>query len=115
VRYSISEALENVSGNNTWTGTVTLAADNTINTTSGTLTVSGVTSGAYALTKTGTGSLTLSGTNTYTGVTNVNAGILNIQNNAALGSTAGGTVVAAGAKLQLQNNITVTGMVTVFR
>jgi autotransporter-associated beta strand protein len=112
VRYvndNITEALENVSGNNTWTGTVTLAADNTINTTSGTLSVSGVTSGAYALTKTGTGSLTLSGTNTYTGVTNVNAGILNIQNNAALGSTAGGTVVAAGAKLQLQNNITVTG------
>jgi autotransporter-associated beta strand protein len=112
VRYiysDIAEALENVSGNNTWTGTVTLAADNTINTTSGTLSVSGVTSGAYALTKTGTGSLTLSGTNTYTGVTNVNAGILNIQNSAALGTTASGTVVAAGAKLQLQNNISVTG------
>jgi autotransporter-associated beta strand protein len=102
-----SEALENVSGNNTWTGTVSLAADNTIKTTSGTLTVSGVTSGAYALTKTGTGTLTLSGANTYNGATSINAGVLNIQHATALGTTAAGTTVASGAALQIQGGITI--------
>jgi autotransporter-associated beta strand protein len=117
-------------GNLTVTGTLALAGFNltagslagagTISSASGTPTVnvgsngssttySGLLSGPSALTKRGTGTLTLSGANTYTGITNVNAGILNIQHNDALGTTAGGTVVAAGAKLQLQNNITVTG------
>jgi autotransporter-associated beta strand protein len=72
-------------------------------------TISGVLSGATTVTKNGSSRLTLTGTNTYSGMTNVNAGILNIQNNTALGTTANGTVVASGAKLQLQNNITVTG------
>jgi autotransporter-associated beta strand protein len=72
-------------------------------------TLSGVLSGATTVTKNGSSKLTLTGTNTYSGITNVNAGILNIQNNTALGTTANGTVVSSGAKLQLQNNITVTG------
>jgi autotransporter-associated beta strand protein len=109
LRYLNSGALENVSGDNYWTGTVALLADNIITSTTGTLTVSGVISGAFALTKNGGGKLTLSGANTYSGATNVNAGILNIQNNAALGNTANGTIVSSGAKLQIQNNITVTG------
>ncbi len=109
VRYLNSGALENVSGDNYWTGTVTLLADNIITSTTGTLTVSGVISGAFALTKNGGGKLTLSGANTYSGTTNVNAGILNIRNNSALGNNANGTIVSSGAKLQLQNNITVTG------
>jgi autotransporter-associated beta strand protein len=72
-------------------------------------TISGVLSGATTVTKNGSSTLTLTGTNTYTGITNVNAGTLNIQNSSALGTTSNGTVVATGAKLQLQNNITVTG------
>jgi autotransporter-associated beta strand protein len=72
-------------------------------------TISGVLSGATTVTKNGSSRLTLTGTNTYSGITNVNAGILNIQNNSALGTTANGTVVASGARLQLENNITVTG------
>ncbi|MFN7687554.1 MAG: beta strand repeat-containing protein, partial [Sphingobacteriales bacterium] len=72
-------------------------------------TISGVLSGATTVTKNGSSKLTLTGTNTYSGITNVNAGILNIQNNSALGTTANGTVVASGARLQLENNITVTG------
>jgi autotransporter-associated beta strand protein len=72
-------------------------------------TISGVLSGATTVTKNGSSKLTLTGTNTYSGITNVNAGILNVQNNTALGTTANGTVVASGAKLQLQNNTTVTG------
>ena len=45
--------------------------------------------------------------NTFTGVMNVAAGILSISHGSALSSTQAGTVVAAGASLELQNNITV--------
>jgi outer membrane autotransporter protein len=60
-----------------------------------------------SLAKIGTGTLTLSGTNTYTGFTTVSAGILNIQNGSALGSTFNGTFVGSGATLQLQGGISV--------
>ena len=56
----------------------------------------------------GTGTLTLSGTNTYTGTTSVNSGTLGIQSAGALGGGAGNTTVANGASLQLANNITTT-------
>jgi autotransporter-associated beta strand protein len=53
--------------------------------------------GTSGLTKTGFGTMVLSGANAYTGVTNVNAGTLGIGNNTALGTTAGNTIVASGA------------------
>src|SRR5437867_191768 len=61
-------------------------------------------SGTVALTKTGTGTLTLSGANTYSGATTVSAGVLDVQNNTALGATAGATTVAGGAALQLEGS-----------
>jgi fibronectin-binding autotransporter adhesin len=63
------------------------------------------------LTKLGAGTLVLgaASTNTYTGLTTVSAGVLNIQNGSALGTTAGSTTVASGATLQLQGDITVAG------
>lgn len=72
-------------------------------------TLSGNVSGTGGLTKASTGTWIVSGNNTYSGATNVSAGVLNIQGNTALGTTAGGTTVANTAALQLQNNITVTG------
>jgi fibronectin-binding autotransporter adhesin len=50
------------------------------------------------------GSLTtvLSGSNAYSGLTTVSAGILQVNNGNALGSTNAGTVVANGAQLRLQ-------------
>src|SRR5262249_19053162 len=124
---SASGALRNVSGNNTWSGNITLASASSIGSSANTITVTGninnsgflltvtgaasttfsgagVLSGAGGLTKNGGGTLTLSGTggNTYTGATEVAAGILNIQKASALGTNPSGTTVDSGAALQLQ-------------
>lgn len=65
----------------------------------------GTTSGG--ITKNGTGKWTLSGANTYTGTTTINAGILNIQHANALGaSTSNDTTITAGATLQIEGGIT---------
>ena len=60
------------------------------------------------LTKTDSGTVTLGGTsaNTYTGTTTVNAGVMNIQNNTALGTATLGTTVNAGAALEVQGGLT---------
>ena len=63
--------------------------------------------GATSLVKQGAGAMTLSQTNDYTGATNVNAGVLNVQNAQGTGTTAGGVVVADGAALELQGGIAV--------
>jgi filamentous hemagglutinin family protein len=64
--------------------------------------VSAILGGTGALTKSTAGTVTLSGANTYTGLTTVNAGTLAVTNNAGLGATASGTTVASGATLDLQ-------------
>lgn len=110
-------ALRNIAGDNTYGGTVTMAAQSRINSDSGTLTLSHPTSvsatnltlvvgGAGNLTisgavATGTGgvnkadgagTLTLAGTNTYTGATTVSAGTLTLTSGASITPT--GNVVA---------------------
>ncbi|MEI6073004.1 MAG: autotransporter-associated beta strand repeat-containing protein, partial [Verrucomicrobiae bacterium] len=124
-------ALRNISGTNVWQGTVTLGSAARINSDAGSLTfdtaansitgtqnltlggagngtVGGnITTGTGTLTKDGAGTWTLKGPNTYTGLTTVSEGVLNIQNTTALGTTANGTSVTGGAALQIQNNITV--------
>jgi fibronectin-binding autotransporter adhesin len=70
-------------------------------------TISGVLSSGSGFTKNGTGLWILSGNNTYSAFTQINAGILNIQNGNALGTTGQGTTVANGGTLQIQGDITV--------
>lgn len=65
------------------------------------LTASGIISGSGALTKTGLGTLTLGGTNTYTGLTTVSAGTLVVTNTAGLGNRIDGTTVESGATLTI--------------
>ncbi len=61
------------------------------------------------LTKSTSGVAVLSASNTYTGSTDVTAGVLDVLNNSALGTTAGQTSVTSGATVRLGNGITVTG------
>jgi filamentous hemagglutinin family protein len=107
---NFSETIGSLAGAGTLTqsgaGAVTLATgvDNTSTTFSGVIQNP---TGSIALTKQGTGTFVLSGANTYTGLTTVSAGVLNLQNNTATGTTAGGVTVANGAALELQGGITV--------
>ncbi len=65
---------------------------------------SGVISGTGGLTKNGGGTLKLSGTNTYSGATSINSGILVAQNASALGAIDGAISLANGAELQIEND-----------
>lgn len=75
-----------------------------------TLTISSQISGTDGLQKNGSGILSLSGNNDYTGTTVINGGILTISNNTALGAISGNTSIAAtgsnnGPRLTLSGNI----------
>jgi len=96
---------------------MTLNGADTVDTQSNALMLSGTLSGSGSLTKIGGGTLILSGANTYTGATNINAGILNV--NGSLVSTVfvnsgatlmgngpiGGLVVGAGGTVAPGNSI----------
>ena len=98
-----SETVGGLEGGGTTGGTVNIAASQTLTVTNQATnhTFSGVVAGAGALTKTGNGTLTLVGSNSYTGTTTVNAGTLTVADGNALGSTTNGTTVASGAQLCL--------------
>ncbi|MGN6369692.1 MAG: PKD domain-containing protein, partial [Phycisphaerae bacterium] len=95
---------------NLGTGTIALTADITITDPAQTLTVGGVISGAHSLTKSGAGTMTLAGTNTYSTGTTLVSGQLNLNNAAALGTgtftvnggvidnTSGGTLTVTNAQ-----------------
>ena len=70
-----------------WSGAVTMTGDTTFGGT-GTATLTGVVSGAFPLTKIGTGTVSLNGANTYSGTTSVSAGTLKIGGS---GNLTGGT------------------------
>lgn len=79
--------LQNTGGNNTVSGLITMATDSTIGATTGTtISATNVINGAASLTKVGAGTLVLSGTNTYTGSTNINGGTVVVSSDANLGT-----------------------------
>ena len=69
-------------------------------------TLSGAISGTGQLFKVGAGTLTLSGTNSYTGLTTVDAGKLALSGGQAVADT-GAVTVASGATLQLDSSETI--------
>jgi autotransporter-associated beta strand protein len=126
-----SGALVNIGGTNTYGGLLTLGSASTISSNSGSLSLThpGTITGPFGLTlagsgdgriasiigtaaatviKNGNGTWTLSGANTYAGLTTVNAGTLEVTNAAALGSAAAGVTVAGAGTLKI-NNVAVGG------
>ena len=126
--YLNNGALQNVSGNNTWSGIVTLGSAARIQSDANTLTIATTSvsgpntdldvrgtgnttltatldTGSGGLTKNGTGTLTLNGVglSTYTGDTMINTGVVSLQTVGGLGATTAGTTVASGAALELSN------------
>jgi fibronectin-binding autotransporter adhesin len=117
-----SETINGLSGAGTidtiagGTPTLTVGNDNATSTFSGTITN---TLGSLALTKDGTGALTLSGASTYSGGTTLNSGKLTVANSEAIGTGAltlnGGTLSNAdGTSVNLDEAIVVTGTTAVF-
>jgi autotransporter-associated beta strand protein len=84
----------------------------TLETNSGTTAVNGQISGAGGLIKTGGGTVVLAVANTYTGVTQIEAGTLTLQDAQALGTADGtaatGTTVNGGSSLLLDGSFTVS-------
>lgn len=102
----------NITSGSSTARTVTFAGN-----ANGVLVASGVIgggTGGIAVAKSGAATLTLSGTNSYTGGTTVNGGIITAQNNNAFGTT-GVVNQAAGGRnsgIQLQGGITLPDTVT---
>jgi len=79
--------------------------------------LSGVISGGFNLAKSGASTLTLSGSNTYSGTTTVSAGSLSIAGDSNLGSDAvslaAGTTLAVTGSSTIDNNLVLAGAATV--
>lgn len=101
--------INSATGNAILNGPVTLASDATVGG-SRNLTLNGAITGPFALTKAGTGTTTLAATNLYTGGTVVNAGVLSLSNNLALGGGAPVTINSGSSVLQLNGGITIAGV-----
>jgi len=89
------------------TGTVTLGANRNVTVTSSTLAVGGGIGGAFSLTKSGGGTLRLSGASSYSGGTVISSGTVVLANASALGATAGSLAVNGGGLDLGGNSVTV--------
>ncbi|QJE94768.1 beta strand repeat-containing protein [Luteolibacter luteus] len=78
---------------------------------SGTVTFGGVISGSGTFTQAGTGLTILTAENTYTGLTTVNAGVLQI-GNGATGSIAGDVLNNAGFDINRSNDLSYGGLIS---
>lgn len=105
LNWGVSETVGALSG----AGTIDYRTGTFTTNTSASTTFSGVIQNSWgSFVKEGAGTLTLSGANTYGGVTTINAGALVAANNTALGSSTWGNTIASGAALHLQDGITLT-------
>jgi len=96
---------------NLGTGAVTMNASRIVTVNASTLTVGGAigdSGNAYGLTKAGAGNLTLTGANTYTGTTTINAGTLSIGNNGTTGNLSASSSIINNGTLTFNRTDTIT-------
>ncbi|PPC75908.1 hypothetical protein C4K68_18110, partial [Pokkaliibacter plantistimulans] len=110
---SSNGALQGTGGTATIAGTVTLNSDIRVTVSSGNLVISGAVDGIGGITKASAGTLTLSGSNSYSGITYVQAGTLSITDDSNLGSGSvylnGTTLVMTGTDSTIDNAFYITG------
>ncbi len=107
---SSNNAFALIENGGTIADTITVGSDGTSTSYSGTL-IDG-SSGSLALVKTGSGMLTLSGVNSYSGGTTVNGGILQLGASGALGNTGAPLTVNTGSTLDLNGASQTVGSLT---
>jgi autotransporter-associated beta strand protein len=95
-------------------GNVTVnTLDSVDSVTARTISLTGALSGAGGLTKAGAGNLVITGANTYTGATNINAGKLQVGNAGTSGSLGAGNVVNNGSLVVDRSNaLTVANVIS---
>jgi autotransporter-associated beta strand protein len=89
---------------------IALTASQSVNVSSGTLTISGAISGSAALTKIGAGTVTLSGTNSYTGGTIATSGTVNVAGNQSAangGWSIGNSIASTPVTVSFQSGSTI--------
>jgi autotransporter-associated beta strand protein len=101
-----------ISGFNTFVGLVSLAGSNTVNVNSS-MVLRGNISGPGGLTKTGPGTLLLTGANSYAGETRILGGAVEVYSSLALGSSGAGTFIGTGARLDVRGQNLGAELVTV--
>ena len=109
--------MQNLSGNNSLGGPITLTSNSEINVLAGTLTLNGpvsvLSAGSATLTQAGSGMLVLAGASrsAFPSEMTVASGLLRLQNSAALGLSNTTTVVVnSGATIQMEGGIAIPGV-----
>lgn len=92
--------------------TLTLAGDAELAVLGGTHAISAVVAGSAGLNKTGGGTLTLSGANTYTGGTSLAAGTTNFEQDSNLGNSSGGIGLDGGSLRYTGSGTTISRSLT---
>jgi len=107
-------ALDNVSGTNTYPGPITLAGNTTISSDAGMLVLSGGIGGGNNLATAGAaGTVSLTGSSTYSGATIVQGGTLLLGGSGSINGTSGITVNGNGAIFVAASSVVVSPTVTI--